>query len=225
MSKTLSFIDGLRAIGQSFKTAARKQDHISESRRAARSFRTALAERPDDVGLIRDYAGCLLTDPAGNRRRAARLLRRAARLAPNDAAVWAALGTAYRELGRLGDGLKCLRRAHTLDAASVEFLSQYADALIHAGRLRQAERVAREARFRAPRCGRVAELWVGVRYRVAKAAQLRRRDVPAVLPFAAPATATPTGTTARRDAGGHRPTPHYVRLRLPRRDTPDTLGA
>src|SRR5205085_5773634 len=96
-------------------------------------------------------------------------------------------------------------------------LGKLVKGLCQAGLVDEAECLVRLARFRSPRCGRVARLWLDLRL-----ARLRQRQelaeaedraacVPVILPFAAAARAEQAG--ARYDGGHALPGPHLVRLR------------
>jgi tetratricopeptide (TPR) repeat protein len=170
-------------------------------------------------------------DPLGEPRKAAARFRRAAELAPANAAYRAAYGRAAVRAGRPNAGAKALLAvaAETDDAA---VFAVVVGGLLDAGKRAAAGRVLERAMFRCPRDRRLKSLRDRVRFEAAAARQRHSRraqdaqfatdgDV-AVLPFVrivrgSEEKVAAGGGTIRRDLVT-RPRPHLPRLRVTRAD-------
>lgn len=171
-------------------------------------------------------------DPMGEPRKAAARFRRAAELAPANAAYHAAYGRAAVRAERPKAGTKALlAAADATDDAGV--LVVVVEGLIEAGRRKAVRRVLAKAMFLCPRDRRLKTLWDRVRFdaaasrqrhtRRAQDAQIARDGDVAVLPFIRIVrenegkVKTTGGGTIRRDLVS-RPRPHLPQLRVTRAD-------
>jgi len=91
---------------------------------AAAAAETALRESPRDADLRREAAAILVA--AGEPHRAVKELEAAIQWAPDDPALWVALGEIERDRGQLADAYGAFRRAAELDPDDLEAVSGWA---------------------------------------------------------------------------------------------------
>jgi tetratricopeptide (TPR) repeat protein len=105
-----------RAASDELLQQARSQFESGDFRRCWELARDGLAERPDDVGLLRlaGQAGLELDEEGG-----LEYLQKAAALAPEDAEVLRDLAEAFVLEGRTGDAVESLQRASRLRPTDV----------------------------------------------------------------------------------------------------------
>jgi tetratricopeptide (TPR) repeat protein len=190
-------------------------------RQARRHLLAALALNPDSSRYHRLLGLALASDLHGDQGRAWRHYGRALALAPGKARWRGEAGLLAVRLGRTDEGLALLRDAHEQAPEDPVILGKLVKGLCLAGQIDEAERLVGLARFRAPRCGALAQLWLdlrlaGVRREQDSAAALARAEAePVLLPFVRAAGGETEGA-ARYDGAHALPGPHLVRLRARR---------
>jgi Flp pilus assembly protein TadD len=94
---------------------------------AVERFRALAEEKPDDA-LTLNFLGYTLVERGVDPREALPLLQRAARLDPDNGAIWDSLGWAHFSLGNPKDAYLALKKASRLEPLDPTILEHLADA-------------------------------------------------------------------------------------------------
>ena len=170
--------------------------------RAARRLAPAHAETHYDLGLAWER------DPQGSDRFALHSYRRADRLTPDVPKYLAAHGRALVRNDRAVRGRRLLRRAAHLAPGKPAILRVVVEGLRESGRPDEAYRLVVKAKFLAPNCRDVNQLYAEARFALTARTQSQVGDRPAVLAF--------PGVTGAAAVGSRRDGPAVVRPRFPR---------
>lgn len=136
-----------RAYGESRETrflragALEKMGRIAE---AVAGFKALAEAHPDDPILL-NFLGYTLVDRGVDARAALPILQKAARLAPNNGAVWDSLGWAHFSLGNARDAYLALKRASRLEPLDPTILEHLGDTEARLGMKREAALHYRQA--------------------------------------------------------------------------------
>jgi tetratricopeptide (TPR) repeat protein len=202
--------------------------HGKQFRRARRHLTAALTHAPDSARYHYLLATAADGDDRPNPERAAEHFRKSLELDPNQPRCLGEYGLLALRLGRIDEGLDCLRRGAELAPDDPDAVGRLVTGLQELDEDDEARQVVRAALFRNTRDPRFRRLWDDFQFqrlhdeqaaaRRGVAASGRAADGPDVLPFVRPEpspTAPPRQRTIRRDrpsapAGPHLPRPLHV---------------
>jgi tetratricopeptide (TPR) repeat protein len=201
-----------------------------EYRAARRHLAAALAHQPDNARYHYLMATALRCDEEGDAHRAARHYRKALEIDPNQADCLSEFGLLALSLGKVAEGLKCLRQAVELGPNDPEIVGQLVEGLLEVGRYDEARKTLQAALFRNARDGRFRRLWSDFQFQQLRDDQQEERYTlaklgggdqgPVLLPFlrpvSAPASAVARGRRIRQDAPSPLSPPHLPRPVSPR---------
>ncbi len=193
-------------------------------KKARRHLSILMCLRPSNAKYAYRYAVASHRDPKGDPHRAARYYRQAVDMDPTRPRWWAAYGKLLASMGRTGEAVTQLRRAHELDADDPVIIGRLVEALCLDDRADEARTLLRIARFQHPRDARFRKLWNDFQFHRAAAEQrMIAVDEPVLLPFvlraAIKSSDVPAGTILRFDNSHKSPAlPHHRVRRSLRRD-------
>lgn len=193
--------------------------------RARRHLTAALRHQPDNPRYHYLLANSLRAEDRGSYERALGHYRRALELEPEHVKCLCECGLLLVRLGRIDEGLECLRKAVEKAPDNADVLARLVKGLRLAGRGDEARSALRAALFRNSRSPRFRRLWQEFQFQQLRREQERQRpdeemalasDEPVLLPFIRPeqpAAAEETSTTiVRHDEPSVLPGPYRPHL-------------